>query len=223
MSASIDLKPRRGLNLQRLAQDFSNLDPNNPGQWPWAPKVALLAALFAAMLALAWWFDWRDQSELLVQREQEEQTLRDEWISKKRQAINLDEHRQQLAEIDRQFGALLRQLPNRAEMESMLSDINQAGLGRGLQFELFKPDAERVKDFYAEMPIAISIVGSYHDLGAFAADVARMSRIVTLNNVALEGTKEGALKMNATAVTYRYLDEEELVQKRASTQNPNAR
>jgi type IV pilus assembly protein PilO len=223
VSATKNAGGRQGLDFQRLVQDFRGLDPNDPGQWPWAPKIALLIVLLVAMLAVAWWFDWRDQAALLAQRQQEEQKLRDEWISKKRQAINLDEHRQQLAEIDRQFGALLRQLPNRAEMESMLADINQAGLGRGLQFELFKPGAERVKDFYAEMPISISILGSYHDLGAFAADVARMPRIVTLNNVALEGTKEGGLKMNAMAVTYRYLDEEELVRQRAAATKPKGK
>lgn len=204
----------RKIDFQRFQQDFKNLDPNDPGVWPLAPRVAVFVGLFVATLAAAWWFDWQVQAETLVQREVEEEQLRQEWVSKKRQAVNLEEHKRQLVEIDRQFGALLKQLPNRAEMDSLLSDINQAGLGRGLQFELFKPGADQVKDFYAEMPIEIRITGSYHDLGEFASDVARMPRIVTLNNVVLELGAEGRLGMNARAVTYRYLDEEELAQKR---------
>jgi len=204
----------RKIDFQRLQQDFKNLDPNDPGVWPLAPRLAVFVGLFVATLAAAWWFDWQVQAETLVQREIEEEQLRQEWVSKKRQAVNLEEHKRQLVEIDRQFGALLKQLPNRAEMDSLLSDINQAGLGRGLQFELFKPGADQVKDFYAEMPIEIRITGSYHDLGEFASDVARMPRIVTLNDIVLESGAEGRLGMNARAVTFRYLDEEELAQKK---------
>ncbi len=204
----------RRLDLERLAQDFKGLDPNDPGVWPLAPRVAVFIGLLVASLAAFWWFDWRDQAETLAQREAEELQLRESWVAKKRQAVNLDEHKRQLAEIDRQFGALLKQLPNRAEMDSLLSDINQAGLGRGLQFELFKPGADVVKDFYAEMPIDIRISGGYHEFGEFASDVARMPRIVTLNNVALNADKDGGLKLEAKAVTYRYLDEEELAQLR---------
>ena len=136
--------------------------------------------------------------------------------------MNLEEHRRQLAEIDRQFGALLKQLPNRAEMDSLLSDINQAGLGRGLQFELFKPGADVVKEFYAEMPIDVKVSGVYHDLGEFVADVARMPRIVTLNNVGIEADKDGRLKLDTKATTYRYLDEEELAQQRQAAQAAQA-
>lgn len=207
----------RKVDFQRLQQDFKNLDPNDPGVWPLAPRVAVFVGLLVATLAAAWWFDWQVQAETLVQREAEEQQLRQEWVSKKRQAVNLEEHKRQLVEIDRQFGALLKQLPNRAEMDSLLSDINQAGLGRGLQFDLFKPGADQVKDFYAEMPIEIRITGNYHDLGEFASDVARMPRIVTLNNVVLESGAEGRLSLNARAVTYRYLDEDELAQKRQAS------
>ncbi|NMG48743.1 type 4a pilus biogenesis protein PilO [Azoarcus communis] len=207
----------RKIDFQRLQQDFKNLDPNDPGVWPLAPRIAVFVGLLVATLAAAWWFDWQVQAETLVQREAEEQQLRQEWVSKKRQAVNLEEHKRQLVEIDRQFGALLKQLPNRAEMDSLLSDINQAGLGRGLQFELFKPGSDQVKDFYAEMPIEIRITGGYHDLGEFASDVARMPRIVTLNNVVLEAGAEGRLSLNARAVTYRYLDEEELAQKRQAS------
>lgn len=207
-----------GIDFNRLAQDFKGLDPNDPGVWPLAPRIAVFVMVFVLTIVAAWWFDWSDQASLLAQREAEEQQLRQSWIAKKRQAVNLDEHKRQLAEIDRQFGALLKQLPNRAEMDSLLSDINQAGLGRGLQFELFKPGSDVVKDFYAEMPIEIRVTGGYHDLGEFAADVARMPRIVTLNNIALDGQASGKLKFDARAVTYRYLDEDELARKRQAEQ-----
>lgn len=204
----------RKIDFGRLSQDFKDLDPNDPGAWPLAPRIAVFIALLIATVMAAWWFDWRDQSALLEQREAEEVQLRQDWLSKKKLAVNLDAYKLQLEETDRQFGALLKQLPNRAEMDSLLSDINQAGLGRGLQFELFKPGADVVKDFYAEMPIEVRIVGEYADLGAFAEDVAAMPRIVTLNNIALEGQKDGVLKLDAKATTYRYLDEEELARQR---------
>ncbi|PKO59099.1 MAG: pilus assembly protein PilO [Betaproteobacteria bacterium HGW-Betaproteobacteria-19] len=208
----------RGFDFQRFQQDFRGLDPNDPGVWPLAPRVAVFIFLLVATVAAAWWFDWSEQALVLEQRQAEEQQLRQDWISKKRLAVNLEEHKRQLAEIDRQFGALLKQLPNRAEMDSLLSDINQAGLGRGLQFELFKPGNDQIKDFYAEMPIDVRITGSYHDLGEFAADVARMPRIVTLNNIALDAAADGRLKLDAKAVTYRYLDEDELSQQRKAAQ-----
>jgi type IV pilus assembly protein PilO len=204
----------RKLDLAQLADDFKGLDPNDPGQWPLAPRVAVFVGLLVATVAAAWWFDWREQIELLERRQAEEVQLRESWVAKKRQAVNLDEYRRQLAETDRQFGALLKQLPNRAEMDSLLSDINQAGLGRGLQFELFKPGNDVVKDFYAEMPIDVRIVGAYHDLGAFASDVARMPRIVTLSNIAIDKQGEDVLKLEAKAITYRYLDEEEQARQR---------
>lgn len=183
--------------------------------WPLVPKVVILIILLGLVIAAGWWFDWKDQLEDLSGKQEQEVKLKDEWLGKKRQAVNLDEHRRQLAEIDRQFGALLKQLPNKSEMESLLVDINQAGLGRGLQFELFKPGAESVKDFYAELPITVKLTGGYHDLGAFAGDVAKMPRIVTLNNVVIEtDPKTTTLKMDAIATTYRYLDEEELARQR---------
>lgn len=205
----------KSIDFERLAADFRGLDPNDPGAWPLAPRIAVFVALLVATVAAAWWFDWRGQAELLAQQEAEEVQLRESWTQKKRLAVKLDDYKRQLDETDRQFGALLKQLPNRAEMDSLLADINQAGLGRGLQFELFKPGADVVKDFYAEMPIDVRIVGAYDDLGAFASDVARMPRIVALSNVAIEGQKDGALKLEAKAITYRYLDEEELAQQRA--------
>ncbi|MFT3760833.1 type 4a pilus biogenesis protein PilO [Thauera sp.] len=214
MKAADTRKSARGIDFKRLAQDFKGLDSNDPGMWPLAPRVAVMAGLLAATLAAFWWFDWQEQADTLAQREQEEVQLRESWVAKKRQAVNLDEHRHQLAEIDRQFGALLKQLPNRAEMDSLLSDINQAGLGRGLQFELFKPGNNVVREFYAEMPIDIRVTGNYHELGEFASDVARMPRIVTLNNLAINTDKDGRLKLEAKAITYRYLDEEEVAKQR---------
>lgn len=202
------------IDFEQLSQDFKGLDPNDPGAWPLAPRIAVFAALLVATVVAAWWFDWRDQAALLEKRKSEEMQLRDDWTAKKKLAVNLDAYKLQLEETDRQFGALLKQLPNRAEMDSLLSDINQAGLGRGLQFELFKPGPDNVKDFYAEMPIDVRIVGAYHDLGAFAEDVASMSRIVTLSNVAIEGQKDGSLKLDAKAITYRYLDEDEVARQR---------
>lgn len=205
----------RGFDIAKLADDFRSLDPKDPGMWPLVPKVVILIILLGLVIAAGWWFDWKDQLEDLSGKQEQEVKLKDEWLGKKRQAVNLDEHRRQLAEIDRQFGALLKQLPNKSEMESLLVDINQAGLGRGLQFELFKPGAESVKDFYAELPITVKLTGGYHDLGAFAGDVAKMPRIVTLNNVVIEtDPKTTTLKMDAIATTYRYLDEEELARQR---------
>jgi len=197
------------IDLTRIADDFRNLDPKDVGNWAAAPKVAVLLGFFVATLVAGWWFMWDPQRVELEQKRQEETALKEEWLNKKRQAVNLEQYQQQLADIDKSFGALLKQLPNRAEMESLLVDISQAGLSRGLQFEIWKPGAEAVKDFYAEMPITIRVVGSYHDLGNFAGDVAKLSRIVTLGSMTVDAGKEG-LKMDAVATTYRYLDDEEI-------------
>lgn len=208
------LQNLRNVRPEQIAQDFKNLDPNDPGMWPLAPRVAALLAIFLVILGLAWWFDWKAQADDLDQRVAQETQLKDEWLSKKRQAVNLDEYKRQLTEIDRQFGALLKQLPSRTEMENLLIDVNQAGLGRGLQFELWKPNSESPKDFYAELPIAVRLTGTYHDLGNFVGDVAKLPRIVTLNDIAIEVAKDGNLKMDALAVTYRYLDEQEIAKQK---------
>jgi type IV pilus assembly protein PilO len=165
-----------------------------------------------ALLAAGWWFLWSDQLLELESKRQEEASLKQQYIDKKRQAVNLDLHIQQLAEIDRSFGALLKQLPNKSEIEALLIEINQAGLGRGLQFDLFRPGQEQVKDFYAELPVSVKINGSYHDIGAFAADIAKLPRIVTLNNISITpvGKDATVLSLDATTKTFRYLDEEEL-------------
>ena len=209
------------IDFKALADDFRNLNPQDVGTWPLAPRLATLVGLFILILAGGWWFLWNEQLETLTAREQEEVKLKDEFIAKKTQAANLDLYRQQLNEIDRSFGALLRQLPSKSEVEALLVEVNQSGMGRGLQFELFKPNQEIVKDFYAELPINVKLTGQYHDFGAFAADIARLSRIVTLNNISIAGSaqaKDGALAMDAVAKTVRYLDEEELAAKRKAAQ-----
>lgn len=205
------------VDFDRIIGQFRNLNPKDVGAWPLAPRAAALIGLFAAILLAGWWFEWNEQLETLAARQQDEQKLRAEFVAKKTQAVNLDLYTQQLSEIDRSFGALLKQLPNKAEVESLLIEINQSGMGRGLQFELFKPGAEVSRDFYAELPINVRLTGTYHDFGAFASDIGKLSRIVTLNNVAITAnpqSKDGSLVMDAVTKTFRYLDEEELAAKR---------
>lgn len=204
------------IDFKEIAEDFKTLDPKDPGAWPLIPKIIILFGIFAALVLLAGWFGWQGQFEELDAKQQEEVKLKEDWLKKKKEAVNLDEYRNQLAEIERSFGALLRQLPNASEMEALLVDVNQAGLGRGLQFELFKPSAEVVRDFYAELPITIKITGTYHDLGAFASDVAKLPRIVTLNNIDVKPADKSAekLEMSAQAKTFRYLGEAELAAQR---------
>lgn len=211
---SLSLPGASSFDFNAYISDFKGLDPKDVGAWPLGPRITILLTLFVLLLFAGWWFDWRHEIDEYEKKQQEEIKLKDEWLGKKKQAVNLEEYRKQLAEIDRSFGALLRQLPNKAEMESLLVDINQAGLGRGLQFELFRPGTEIMKDFYAELPITVRVTGNYHDLGAFSGDVAKMPRIVTLNNVSVSVGKEAGLYMDATATTYRYLDEEELAKQR---------
>lgn len=202
------------IDLRAIADEFRNLNPNDPGTWPAAPKIAVLVVLFLILLLAGWFFLWNDQLTELEGKQQEEERLKEEFLDKKRQAVNLDLYTQQLAEIDRSFGALLKQLPNKSEIDALLIEVNQAGLGRGLQFELFKPGQESVKDFYAELPVAVKINGNYHDFGAFAADVARLPRIVTLNNISISTAPSGQLTLDAVTKTFRYLDEEEIARRK---------
>lgn len=207
------------LNLQRIADDFRYMNPNDPGAWPLVPKVVVLLGLFVSILIAGWWFVWNDQLTDLETRENEEVSLKQQYLDKKRQAVNLDLYTQQLAEIDRSFGALLKQLPDKSEIEALLIEVNQAGLGRGLQFELFKPGQELVKDFYAELPITVRINGGYHDFGAFAADIAKLPRIVTLNNISIAPAKDGGqLSLEAITKTFRYLDDEEVAKQKKAAQ-----
>jgi len=197
--------------------ELRRLNPRDIGSWPVLPKLGALLLLIILIMVAGYWFDWANQWDELTAARAKESSLRDQFLDKKRQAINLEAYRKQVADIEQSFGAMLKQLPNKSEMEALLSDINQAGLGRGLQFELFKPAAQEVmSDFYAELPITIKLAGNYHDIGHFASDVSQLSRIVTLNNIALSNDKDGKLVMDATARTYRYLDDEEIQSQKKS-------
>ena len=207
------------LDFKALAEDFKHLNPKDPGTWPAIPKLVALLVILVAIPTAGYFLDTQSQLEDLERGVGEEEKLKVEYLDKKKQAINLDLHRQQLREIDTQFGALLRQLPNRSQMDALLVDINQAGLGRGLQFELFKPAAgEAQREFYAELPITVKVIGTYHDMGAFASDVGQLSRIVTLNDIAITAAKDGVMTMDATARTFRYLDDQEVAAQRKTTQ-----
>ena len=209
------------IDFQQLAMDFKTLDPKDPGLWPLAPRIVILFGLFVALIAAAWGFGaigWSVQLEDLEAKKAQEAKHKEDWLGKKGQAVNLDEYRRQLAEIDRSFGALLKQLPNKAEMGDMLVDINKAAQARGLSVELFKPGGEGRKDFYAEVPISLTLIGSYHDIGAFTGDLAKLPRIVTLNNINLTSNPNGTLVLKTTAKTFRYLDEGELASQRKAQQ-----
>lgn len=212
-SSSIDV----AASMRRFADQFRGLNPNDPSVWPAAPRYALCIAVTILVL-VALWFVWLTNSNDELEAERaKEVALRVDYTKKVGQAANLDLLKKQREQVQQYVTLLEKQLPSKAEMDALLSDINQAGLGRSLQFELFRPGQIAVKDYYAELPIALRITGRYHDMGAFAADVANLSRIVTLNNLAIVPQKDGALTMDATARTFRYLDaEEQSAQKRAT-------
>ena len=213
------------VDLKAVLDDFRNLNPKDVGAWPVVPRAAALLGLVAVILLAGWWFVWSDQLDALEARQLDELKLKEQFIAKKSQAVNLDLYTQQLSEIDRSFGALLKQLPNKSEVEALLIEINQSGMGRGLQFDLFKPGQEIVKDFYAELPISVRLTGNYHDFGAFAGDISRLSRIVTLNNISIavnSQAKDGSLVMDAVTKTFRYLDDEELAAKKKADQAAKA-
>jgi type IV pilus assembly protein PilO len=197
--------------------DIRRLNIREAGSWPLMPKAVVLTLIFVLILVVGGLLDWRDQLETLDRAQAQEQKLKESYAAKKAKAVNLELYVQQQREIEQSFGALLKQLPNKSEMDALLTDINQAGLGRGLQFELFKPAAqERLADFYAELPISVKVTGNYHDMGAFASDVAQLPRIVTLNDLSITNN-QGTLTMDAVAKTFRYLDEDEIAkQKRAA-------
>lgn len=192
------------------------LDPKRIGSAPILVKLGVLLVVLAIIVGASYWFDWQDQIEKINSETRKEEGLRKTFLTKKSEAINLPAYQKQLEDIEKQFGALLKQLPGKSEMDALLTDINQAGLGRGLQFELFKPaGGETRRDFYAELPITIRITGNYHDIGAFASDISKLSRIVTLENIALAPAgKSGGLALDATAKTFRYLDEDEIALQR---------
>jgi len=199
-----------------LVDDLNKLSLKDFGTWPLPFKAVAMLILFGLIVFAGYMLVWSGQLDELDAARQEEMKLRTEFLDKKKQAVNLDVYREQVKEIEQAFGALVRQLPNKSEMDALITDINQAGLGRGLEFELFKPASQEVvKGEIAELPIAITVTGGYHDLGKFASDVAHLPRIVNLRNLSVvQKEKDGNLKMDATAVTYRYLDEEELAAQR---------
>jgi type IV pilus assembly protein PilO len=198
--------------------DIRTLDTKQPGNWPWPIKAAALVIVFVALQIGAYFLFWQGQMDAIEKGRADVAKQKEVFLEKKKLAVNLDAYKQQRAEIEQAFGALLKQLPNKSEMDALLIDINQAGLGRGLAFELFKPaEKENFTEFYAELPVNIKVTGQYHDLGAFASDVAKMPRIVLLTDLKLDPPKEGVLTMEAVAKTYRYLDEEEVAKQRQST------
>src|SRR3972149_887524 len=199
------------VNFNQIADDFKHTNWKDPGTWTFAPKILVLIVILVAIPVIGYFGIWDGQITELETLLQKEGALKKYCPVKKTQAVNLDLHKQQLREIDTQFGALLKQLPNKSQMDGLMGDINQAGLSRGLQFELFKPAPnEAAREFYSELPIQVKVIGTYHDMGAFAADVGQLPRIVTLNNVSIEAARDGNLTMNVTARTFRYLDEDEV-------------
>ena len=206
-----------------LMDDLRTLDPKQPGNWPWLVKAGAFVLMFVVIQVAAYFIFWQSQAEEIDRGHQEVDKQKEAFIEKKKLAVNLEAYKQQRAEIEQSFGTLLKQLPNKSEMDALLIDINQAGLGRGLAFELFKPaDKENITEFYAERPVSIKVTGNYHDLGAFASDVAKMPRIVLLTDIKLDPPKDGVLTMEAVAKTYRYLDEEEVSKQRKSVKDKAA-
>jgi type IV pilus assembly protein PilO len=207
-----------------LIDDLKTLDTKQPGNWPWPIKIGAFFIIFVLIQVAAWFLLWQAQTEEIERGRAEVTKLKDVFIEKKKLAVNLEAYKQQRAEIEQAFGALLKQLPNKSEMDALLIDINQAGLGRGLAFELFKPASqENFTEFYAELPVNIKVTGQYHDLGAFASDVAKMPRIVLLTDLKLDPPKEGVLTMEAIAKTYRYLDEEEVNKQRKTAKDKSTK
>jgi type IV pilus assembly protein PilO len=213
--------------FEGAASQFRGLNPNEPGQWPMLPKALTFLAVAFAMVVVGWFFVLSSVHDELDTARNKEPTLKADYHSKLAQAVNLGELRKQKLQVEEYVTQLEKQLPGKAEMDALLSDINQAGLGRGLQFELFRPGQVVVKDYYAELPIAIKVTGRYHDIGSFAADIANLSRIVTLHNINLVTGRDlnGVLTMDATARTYRYLDPVEIeeVRKAAVKAKPGAK
>jgi type IV pilus assembly protein PilO len=198
--------------------DFRGLTFENVGRWPTLPRFALWAFIILLCAVAGWFLLWSNQYDELEQLRGQETALKAQYKDKLQQAINLEELRRQKEQVSQYVLTLEKQLPSKAEMDALLSDINQAGIGRGLQFELFRPGQTTPRDYYAELPITVRLTGRYHDLGAFASDIANLPRIVTLNNVTLQTIKDGTLSLDATAKTFRYLDEEELAAQRKARQ-----
>ena len=220
MASTSAISEKFGQLKATLQSQFSNLDPRNPVAWPALPRYGMFLAI-AVVVVVALWFVWLSgENDVLTQAREKEVALRAEYTTKLAKAINLEALRKQREQVLQYVTQLEKQLPSKAEMDQLLSDINQAGVGRSLQFELFRPGQVAVKDYYAELPIAIKVTGRFHDMGAFAADIAHLSRIVTLNNITVApapapaGREGAALTMDTTAKTFRYLDKEEIAAQR---------
>lgn len=198
--------------------ELNKLDFKTVADWPISAKLGVLAILFVILVAGGWWFLWSPALSKLKEGQEKEEELKTSYQTKRGQAVNLEAYKKQLNDIQEAFGALLKQLPNKQEMDALITDINQAGLGRGLQFDLFKPGAEEKTEFYAVLPITVKISGGYHDIAAFTSDIAKLPRIVTLHDINLQPSKTGGLTMDATVKTYRYLDAKEIQERNLQAQ-----
>lgn len=219
--ASISIPKLDFANLQeQVASQFRGLNPKDPSAWPVVPRLALNIALMVLIVG-ALWVVWLSNSDAELEGERaKEVTLREDYKKKLVQAVNLDALKQQRIQVQQYVTQLEKQLPSKSEMDALLSDINQAGLGRSLYFDLFRPGQVSVKEYYAELPIALRVTGRYHDVGAFASDIANLSRIVTLNNMSISPGRDGTLVLDATAKTFRYLDPDEVTAQRKAAAPP---
>ncbi len=220
MAISLKFKFNLKDSLTDLADQFRNLDTRNPSSWPMLPRYSVFVGLTLACV-VGLWFAWLSDTEgELTTAHASEEKLREEFTLKLGKAVNLEALKKQREQVQQYVTQLEKQLPSKAEMDALLSDINQAGLGRSLQFDLFRPGQVVVKDYYAELPIALRVSGRYHDMGSFAADIANLSRIVTLNNISIQPGRDNTLAMDATAKTFRYLDVDEINAQRKATEKP---
>lgn len=217
-TVSVDVKSW----FDEASAQFRNLDSKDPSNWPQLPRYTLFAGIAVAVVVLLWFVWLTDVKDELVVEQEQEIKLRDEYKVKLAKAVNLEALKKQREQVQQYVTQLEKQLPSKAEMDALLSDINQAGIGRSLQFDLFRPGQVVVRDYYAELPIAVRVTGRYHDIGAFAADISNLSRIVTLNNLSILPGKDGALGMDAVAKTFRYLDAQEIsAQRKAAPKGAN--
>lgn len=205
---------------QKVAAQFRDLDPKDPVSWPSVPRYGLFILIAAIVVTVSWFAFLSGSEDELVVEQAKETKLREDYKVRLTKAVNLDALKKQREQVQLYVTQLEKQLPSKAEMDALLSDINQSGLGRSLQFDLFRPGQVNVKEYYAELPIALRVTGKYHDIGSFASDIANLSRIVTLNNMVVVPGRDGSLAMDAIAKTFRYLDKDEVASQRKATTKP---